>query len=75
MSKNFTKYVASFDYLDKSLIALSVSIGGISIASFATAVRATVTITSTICSLAFSVTTGFVKRFLKIMRNKKKKHN
>ena len=75
MSKNFTKYVASFDYLDKSLIALSVSIGGISIASFATAVRATVTITSTICSLAFSVTTGFVKRFLKTMRSKKKKHN
>ena len=75
MSKNFTKYVASFDYLDKSLIALSVSIGGISIASFAHAVRATVTITSTICSLAFSVTTGFVKRFLKTMRSKKKKHN
>ena len=27
------------------------------------------------CSLAFSVTTGFVKRFLKTTRNKKKKHN
>ena len=27
------------------------------------------------CSLAFSVTTRFVKRFLKPIRNKKKKHN
>ena len=27
------------------------------------------------CSLAFSITTGFFKKFLKITRNKKKKHN
>ena len=27
------------------------------------------------CSLAFSITTGFVKRFLKTIRNTKKKHN
>ena len=27
------------------------------------------------CSLAFSTTTGFVKKFLKTIRNKKKKHN
>ena len=27
------------------------------------------------CSLAFSVTTGFVKKFSKTIRNKKKKHN
>ena len=27
------------------------------------------------CSLAFSITTGFVKRFLKTIRNKNKKHN
>ena len=26
------------------------------------------------CSLAFSITTGFVKKFLKTIRNKKKKH-
>ena len=26
-------------------------------------------------SLAFSITTGFVKKFLKTIRNKKKKHN
>ena len=27
------------------------------------------------CGLAFSITTGFVKEFLKAIRNKKKKHN
>ena len=27
------------------------------------------------CSLAFSITTGFIKQFLKTIRNKKKKHN
>ena len=30
---------------------------------------------STSCSLAFSITTRFVKKFLKTTRNKKKKHN
>ena len=30
---------------------------------------------STSCSLAFSITTGFVKRFLKTIRNTKKKRN
>ena len=34
MSKLFSKYVASFDYFDKLLIVLSVTTGGISIASF-----------------------------------------
>ena len=33
MSKNLSKYIASFDYLDKSLIFLSVAIGRISIGS------------------------------------------
>ena len=36
MSKRLSKYIASFDYFDKSLIVLSVTSGGISIASFAT---------------------------------------
>ena len=30
---------------------------------------------SSSCSLAFSITTGFVKQFLKTTRNKMKKHN
>ena len=75
MSKNLSKYIASFEYLDKSLIVLSVATGSISIASFATAIGVPVGIMSASCSLAFSITTGFVKKFLKTIRNKKKKHN
>ena len=74
MSKNLSKYIASFDYLDKSLIVLSVATGSISIASFATAIGAPVGIMSASCSLAFSITTGFVKKFLKTIRNKKKQN-
>ena len=36
MSKRLSKYIASFDYFDKSLIVLSVTTGSISVASFAT---------------------------------------
>ena len=42
MSKNPGKYISSFDYLDKSLIVLSVATGSISIASFATVIGAPV---------------------------------
>ena len=75
MSKRLSKYIVSFDYFDKSLIVLSVATGSISIASFATVVGAPVGMMSASCSLAFSITTGFVKKFLKTTRNKKKKHN
>ena len=73
-SKGLRKYIASFDYFDKSLIVLSVATGSISIASFATVIGAPVGMMSASCSLAFSITTGFVKMFLKTTRNKKK-HN
>ena len=74
MSKNLSKYIVSFDYLDKSLIISSVATGNISIASFAIAIGVPVGIMSASCSLAFSITTGFVKRFLKTIRNKNKKN-
>ena len=75
MSKNLSKYNASFEYFHKSLIVLSVLTGIISIASFATVIGGPVGIMSASCSLTFSITTGFVKKFLKTIRNKKKKHN
>ena len=53
MSKNLSKYIPSFDYLDKSLIVLTMATGSTSIASFATAIGAPVGIMSEICSLAF----------------------
>ena len=58
MSKRLSKYIASFDYFDKSLIVLSVTTGSIFIASFATVIGAPVGIMSASCSLAFSITTG-----------------
>ena len=75
MSKRLSKYIASFDYFDKLLIALSVTTGSISIAPSATVIGAPVGMMSASCSLAFSVTTGIVKNLLKTTRNKKKKHN
>ena len=38
MSKRLSKYIASFDYFDKSLIVLSITTGSVSIASFATVI-------------------------------------
>ena len=73
MSKS--KYIASFDYFDKSLIVLSVATGGISIASFATVIGAPVRIANASFGLAFSISTGIVKKLLKTTRKKKKKHN
>ena len=72
MSKRLSKYIASFEYFDQSLITLSITTGSISIASFATVIGAPVGMMSASCSLAFSITTGFVKKFLKTIRNKKK---
>ena len=76
MSKRLSRYVASFDYfVDRWLIVLSVATSSISIASFATVIGAPVGIISASCSLAFSITTGFVKELLKTTRKKKKKPN
>ena len=75
MSKKTSKYISFFDYFDKSLIVLSVTSGGVSIASFATVIGAPIGITSASLSLAFSLCTGLVKKLLKATRNKKKKHN
>ena len=75
MSKNLSKYNASFEYFNKSLIVLSVATDTMSISSFATVIGAPVGMMSASFSLAFSITTGFVKKLLKTTRNKKKKHN
>ena len=44
MSKRLSKYIAFFDYFHTSLIVLSVTIGSISIASFATVIGAPVVV-------------------------------
>ena len=75
MSKRLSKYIASFDYFDKSLIVLFVTTGSISLASFATVIGAPVGVTSAKCRLTFFITTGIMKKVLKTTRNKKKKRN
>ena len=75
ISKNISKYIASLHYIDKSLNVLSMLAGSISIASFTTVIGAPARIIWASCGLTFSVTSGFVKKFFKKIRNKKKKHN
>ena len=72
MSKRLSKYIASFDYFNTSLIALSATSGSISIASFATVIGTPV---GASLSLTFSLSKGLVKQLLKTTRNKKQKHN
>ena len=75
MGKKLSKYISFFDYFDKSLIVLSVTSGGVSLASFAAVIRIPAGITSASLSVAFSLCIGLVKKLLKTTRNKKKKHN
>ena len=73
IGQNLSKYIASLDYFDKSLNLLSILSGSISIASFETVIGAPAGIIKRSCGFTFPVTLGSVKRFLKRMRNKKKK--
>ena len=74
-SKKLNKYVTTFDYIDKILIVLSATTGGVSIISFTTIVGAPVGIASASFTLIFSLTTGIIKKLLSITKNKKKKHD
>ena len=75
ISQKISKYIASLDYFDKSLNVLSILSGSISIASFASVIGVPAEKIRASCGFTFSITSGFVKRFLKTIRNKKKKHN
>ena len=61
-SKRLSKYIASSDYFDKSLIDLPVTNGSVSITSFETVLGAPVGIVSESFSLAFSISTGITKK-------------
>ena len=74
-SKKLSKYVAAFDYIDKILIVLSATTGGVSICSFTSIVGALVGIASAGFTLIFSLTTGITKKLLNITRKKKEKHD
>ena len=73
--KKLSKYVTAFDYIDKVLIVLSATRGGVAIISFTSVVGAPVGIASARSILFFSLTTGIIKKLLSITRSKKKKHD
>ena len=56
-SKKLSRYVTIFDYIDKILIILSATTGGISIISFTSAIEAPVGIASVSFTLIFSLAT------------------
>ena len=73
-NKILNKYVALFDYIDKVLLVISATSGGVSIISFTIVIRAPVAIASESFTLIFSLTIRIIKKLLSITRNKKKKH-
>ena len=74
-SKKVNKYVTVFDYIDKVLIVLSATTGGVSIISFTSVVGAPVGIASASFTLIFALTIGIIKKLLGTTRNKKRKHD
>ena len=60
-SKRLSKYVASFVYINNSLILLSATSGSISIALIPNVIGAPVGIISESFSLAYSISTGIKK--------------
>ena len=74
-TKKLSKYVNAFNYIDKILIVLSVTTGGVCIVSYATVVGAPVGIASAGFTIVFSLATGIMKKLLSTTRKKKKKHN
>ena len=62
-SKKLNKYVTIFDYIDKILIVLSATTGGISIISFTSTIGVPVGIESSSFTLIFSITTLSLKSY------------
>ena len=72
MSKKLSKYIAAFDYFEKTVIVLSATSGRMFIISFISIIGAHVGIASASLSLVFSLTTRVIKKLLKTTRNKKR---
>ena len=73
--KKLSKYLVSFDYLDKIFITLSASFGTLNIASQATVVGIPAGITGASLTLIFTIGTGISKSLLKVTKKRKKKQN
>ena len=68
------KYLTIFNNIDKILIVLCATSGGVSITSFSSVIGAPAGIASASFTLIFSLATGIVKKLLDITK-KKKKHD
>ena len=74
MNKKLSKYIAGFDYVEKTLIVLSATGRRISIISFTSIIGVPIRITSASFSFVFSLETGIIKKRLVITRNKIKQY-
>ena len=70
MSKRLSKYIAAFDYIDKTLIVLSAICGRIRIISFTSVIGVPAGLASASFTLVFSLSTGIIKKLLKVTRKK-----
>ena len=70
-SQKLNKYVTTFDYIDKILIVLSATTGGVSIIAFTSIIAAPVGIASASFTSIFSLTAVIVKKLLNITRKKR----
>ena len=62
-SEKLNKHVTTFDYIDKILIVLSATTGGVSIISFTSIIGAPAGIAIASLTLIFSLTTQIVKNY------------
>ena len=73
--KKVNKYVTTFNQIDKILIVLNATAGGVCIISHTKVVGAPIEIASAGFTILFSLASGITKKLLKTTRNKKKKHD
>ena len=62
ISKKLSKYIAAFDYIDKTFIVLSAISGEVSIISFASVIGVPPGIASAGFTFVFSLTIGMIKK-------------
>ena len=71
--EKLSRYVTTFDYIDKILIVLSATTAGVSIISFTSIIGTPVGITNASFTLIFSLTTGIVKKIIEYNKKQKEK--
>ena len=73
--RKLIKYFTIVEYIDKILVILSATSGGVSIISFISIAGVPVGVASASFTLIFSIAKGITKILLKITGNKKKNHD